>query len=59
MHGRYHGNPYRHRLHQRYRNTFHIAIRTGNRRQQKNIGVIQHRLHFMARFKPRHLNDIL
>ena len=51
-------NTDRHRFHQRYRNAFHITIRTCNRWQQEDIRVVEHRFHFMARFKavsPPHL----
>ncbi len=59
MHVRYHGNLYLHRIVQSYLNTLYIAIRTVNRWQKKKIGVIHHRLLFMARIKHRLLNDIM
>ena len=39
-------------------NAFHITIRTCNRWQQEDIRVVEHRFHFVARFKARHLYHI-
>ena len=58
MQSRNNRNADRHRFHQRHWNAFHIAIRARYRWQQEDIRVVEHRFHFVARFKARHLYHI-
>ena len=58
VYGRKYRNTYRHRLHQRHRDTLHVAIGTGDGRQQEHVSFIEHRFHLMAGFKSRHLHAV-